>query len=210
MLVSFALLHAFGLANDSLFFRFHRQTDIHLNNGQPMTVAVGDCYPMIDKDASTGVMKFKFGGNYFFARGTNCALVPESEVPAAAAHYREDIANTAPRIQRWDSENSRTPQTPAPAAVAPVVPATITVEPTYYWNVEVVVGRKYAWTADTYERYKTFTTEVQAKSQSEAESIAARKSYTTRSNLIQSTITVEPAGTKDAKFRVTNCTARRQ
>ena len=90
------------------------------------------------------------------------------------------------------------------------IPTTITVEPTYYWDVEVTVGRKYSWTEDTYESYKTITTQVQAKSRSEAESIAAGQSYTTRSNLIQATISVEPAGTKNAKFRVKGCKATRQ
>gem|GEM_PF-5713276 len=211
------LTAAIAIADDALFMRTLSNADIVLSNGKDTcSVNAGDVYPFVGYDDTGALVKLKAGPYTFYLRKSNVRLVSESEVAAAKAAYEKDMAQFLPGVTAWEQEqsakqgSSQSVSSSQGSPASPSVPPVITVEPTYYWNVEVVVGRKYAWTEDTYERYKTFTTEVQAKSKSEAESIAAGQSYTTNSNLIQAKITVEPAGTKNAKFRVKDCTATRQ
>jgi hypothetical protein len=208
-----ALMLLASVSQGQVMYRILKKTSTTLSNGQGIAVLAGECYPLIGSEESGAILKLKFGGYTFYVPRSACSLIPESEIAAATTRYDADYASFLPHIREYEEKQAQqskalSSSSSPPQAASP--PPVITVEPTFYWNVEVVVGRKYAWTADTYERYKTITTEVQAKSKSEAEAIAARQTYTTNSNLIQSKITVEPAGTKNAKFRVKSCTATRQ
>lgn len=151
-------------------------------------------------------------------------LVEPRDVTVAAMTYRQLVLAhrdnrekqrqaEQKRDQEWRRRNPPKNSTvqPSPNPPTPVAPqAPITVEPLYTWDVKVWIGRKYWATEDKYEVYSSLQTEVQAKTRSEAERIAADRSYTTKSALIGSQITVEPAGTHGAKFRVYNCEATRQ
>jgi hypothetical protein len=209
-LLAFVMMVSVG--HGQVMYKILKKSATTLSNGQAVEVLADECYPLISSEESGAILKLKFGDYTFYVPRSACSLIPESGIAAATTRYNKDYAEFLPRIRAYEERQAQ--QSRAPSSTAPSQPTSpppvITVEPTYYWDVEVVVGRKYAWTEDTYERYKTITTQVQAKSKSEAESIAAGRSYTTNSNLIQSKINVEPAGTRNAKFRVKDCTATRQ
>jgi hypothetical protein len=193
------------------------------------TIKEGACFPLIEKDWRTGLLKLKVGGYSFTTRWASCSLVPEGETAAANSQYQSDI--TKEKIARWEAEwaaesapatssehkpASRPTQAQAQAQAQKQQqqqqqqPTGGTIEILYTWDVTVHIGRKYWATKDKYELYSSLTTEVQAKTRSEAERIAASKSYTTNSALFGSRIEVAPAGTEGAKFRVYNCEATRQ
>ena len=120
----------------------------------------------------------------------------------------KDVAKNANQTEP-NKSTTETPRRSNPTADNSEIKR-VEVTPIYTWDVDVVIGRKYNWTDDSYEEYTTKTIEIKAASRSEAESKAASDSYTTKSNLTREQITVSPAGTKGAKFRVIRCEARRQ
>lgn len=208
-LLAFTLMTS--ISDAQIMYRVTKSTSTTLNNGQDVFIS-GGCFPLISSEESGAILKLKFGGYTFYVPRSSCSLVPDSEISAANTQYEKNYANYLPRIREYEEDQARkrasTPSAPAP--VPAPQPSNVTIEPLYTWDVTVYVGRKYWATKDKYEVYTNLKTEVQAKTRSEAERIAADRSYTTQSTFIGASIKVEPAGTEGAKFRVYNCEATRQ
>ena len=208
---------SFAMAGDAIFMRVVSYTKFTLSTGMECSLDAGDALPLVGYDETGELVKLKAGPYTMFFRRSNVRLVPESETASAQIAYNKDMARFVPAIKKLEQENvakqsnSSNPSFSQGSAPAPVPqPSSVTIESLYTWDVTVSIGRKYWATKDKYEVYDSLTTEVQAKSRSEAERIAADRSYTTRSKLFGSKINVEPAGTAGAKFRVYNCEASRQ
>ena len=216
--LAFMLLASVSQAQ--VMYRILKNTPTTLSNGRDVVLAHDDCYPLISLEESGSILKLKFSQNSFYVPRSACSIVPQSGISAAITGYNEEQARELPRTRQYEEEQakrSRTSSTtssssqPTSSSPAPVPqPTNVTVEPLYTWDVKVYIGRKYWATENKYEVYSSLATEVQAKTRSEAERIAADKRYTTKSALFGSQITVEPAGTFGAKFRVYNCEATRQ
>ena len=209
-LLAFTLLAS--VSHAQIMYRLLKKTSTTLSNGQSVDVLVGECYPLISSEESGAILKLKFGGYTFYVPRSACSLIPDGEISAATTRYEKDYADFLPNIREYEEDQARkrTSTPSAPALIPAPQPSNVTIEPLYTWDVTVYVGRKYWATKDKYEVYTNLTTEVQAKTRSEAERIAADRSYTTKSTFIGASIKVEPAGTEGAKFRVYNCEATRQ
>ena len=207
-LLAFTLLAS--VSHAQIMYQMLKKTNTTLSNGQSVDVLVGDCYPLISSEESGAILKLKFGEYTFYVPRAACALIPDSEVSAATTRYEKDYTDFLPNIRQYEQDQARKRASPPTAPAPAPQPSNVTIEPLYTWDVTVHIGRKYWATKDKYELYSSLTTEVQAKTRSEAERIAASGSYTTNSALFGSRIEVQPAGTEGAKFRVYNCEATRQ